>query len=178
MNTKVIIGIVIAVLVLAGAYLLFMKPDGEVNPAMEQTGNSAPLETTNPNVQTTTTSTTTTTSGTTNSGTSVGVTTGLPVTVTYTNTGFSPKSISVAVGTTVHFVNASSHSMWVASDVHPSHTAYDGTNLQQHCATGTSFDECKAVNAGATYNFTFSKAGSFSYHNHLQANDTGSVVVK
>lgn len=101
------------------------------------------------------------------------------VTVTYTDQGFSPKSVTVPLGTTVTFVNQSSGGMWVASAKHPSHTVYAGTSLSEHCpdTTGTAFDECKADAAGVSYSFTFAKAGTWGYHNHVQAADFGSVTV-
>lgn len=100
-------------------------------------------------------------------------------TVTYTNDGFSPATITVNVGDTVRFVNQSTKSMWVGGDQHPSHADYDGTTRQEHCAAGTaSFDQCTGTGSGTTWEFTFDKAGTFGYHNHLGASDSGTVVVK
>jgi plastocyanin len=112
----------------------------------------------------------------------VAVTPGMPAPlVTYSDKGFSPKTLSVKVGDTVRFVNNSSHGMWVASNTHPTHTQYDGTSLSQHCSasanTNGGFDECTPVDPGTVYSFTFTKAGSFMFHNHLQASDTGTVTV-
>ncbi len=102
--------------------------------------------------------------------------------VTYTDSGFAPKIATVAVGTTVRFVNTSTHGMWVGSDDHPTHTKYDGTSTKEHCASGVNtngtFDGCVAVAPGTVYNFTFTKAGTFTYHNHTKSGDTGTVVVK
>ena len=101
------------------------------------------------------------------------------VTVAYTNTGFSPATIAVNVGDTVRFVNQSTKSMWVGADVHPSHANYDGTTRQEHCAAGAaSFDQCTGTGSGTTWEFTFDKTGTFGYHNHLGAADTGTVIVK
>ncbi|KND50350.1 MAG: hypothetical protein AB202_01695 [Parcubacteria bacterium C7867-007] len=102
-------------------------------------------------------------------------------TVSYTDAGFSPKTINVKVGDTVKFVNNSANRMWVGADEHPTHTGYDGTSTQEHCsdgkATGGTFDQCSGGPAGTTYSFTFTKAGSFDYHNHARASDAGTVVV-
>lgn len=97
-------------------------------------------------------------------------------TVKYTDTGFSPESLSVPLGTTVTFINQSSGDMWVGSDEHPSHTGYDGTSRAEHCAAGAapSFDQCAT---GSTYSFTFEKAGTFEYHNHRNAQAHGVIVV-
>src|SRR5690349_717233 len=48
--------------------------------------------------------------------------------VTFTDSGFSPASITVQTGETVRFLNQSSRGMWVGSDEHPTHTEYDGTS--------------------------------------------------
>lgn len=104
-----------------------------------------------------------------------------PITVTYTDQGFSPKSVSIAQGQTVTWVNNTSHNMWVASAKHPEHTGYDGTNREAHCAasyTGAKpFDECAQAAPGASYSFTFTKAGTWPYHDHVNATMFGSVVV-
>lgn len=104
-----------------------------------------------------------------------------PAIVTYTDRGFSPASVTVAEGQSVTFVNRSSNRMWVASAVHPTHEAYDGTSKDQHCAAGYSgpapFDECAAVASGGSYTFAFAKAGTWNYHNHMSASDTGEVIV-
>ncbi len=99
-------------------------------------------------------------------------------TVTLTNEGFSPATVTVNVGDTVRFVNQSTKTMWVGADVHPSHADYDGTTRQEHCPTGGSFDQCTGSGSGTTWEFTFDKAGTFGYHNHLGASDTGTVIVK
>lgn len=103
------------------------------------------------------------------------------ITVTYTDQGFSPASVTVAEGQTVTWVNRSSGNMWVASGVHPTHALYDGTNANTHCAAGyaggTPFDECAAIGAGASYSFTFTKTGDWKYHNHMSTGDTGEVIV-
>lgn len=101
-----------------------------------------------------------------------------PITVTYTSSGFSPSKVTIKAGQIVTFVNQSNNRMWVASDPHPSHTAYDGTSKTQHCAAGYTpapFDECTA---GQSYSFTFTKVGTWGYHNHAVDEDTGSVVVE
>jgi plastocyanin len=125
-----------------------------------------------------------TTGATDNGGLQVGVgaggsvTTTEPVTVTYTDSGFSPKTVNVKVGQAVTFVNQSSHPMWVASDPHPLHNGYDGTTRDTHCAasyTGPKpFDECSTA---TSFTFTFTKAGTWGYHNHAVDEDAGTVVV-
>ena len=98
------------------------------------------------------------------------------VTVTYSDAGFSPKSVTVLVGTKVIFVNQSTKNMWVASAKHPDHTVYSGTSLAQHCpdTANSAFDQCST---STSYSFTFNKVGTWKYHNHVNASDFGTVVV-
>ncbi|MDE2078922.1 MAG: hypothetical protein KGI73_00895 [Patescibacteria group bacterium] len=102
------------------------------------------------------------------------------VTVTYDGSSFSPSTINIHTGDTVTFVDSSSNPMWVASGVHPTHTVYDGTDRSTHCATGytgpTPFDECQA--STASYSFTFTKTGTWPFHNHVNPSATGKVVVE
>lgn len=98
--------------------------------------------------------------------------------VTYNGTSFSPSTVTVKLGGTVTWTDTSGQ-MWVASDPHPIHNGYDGTTRQEHCAPGytgaTPFDECTP---GATYSFTFTKSGSWGYHDHLNHSALGTVVVQ
>ncbi len=105
------------------------------------------------------------------------------VTIVYSDQGFSPSSITVKQGQIVTWVNQSSENMWIASDVHPVHTLYDGTSLNQHCVNGaptssTVFDECVAGASGASYSFTFIKVGSWKYHNHVDSSMKGTIIVQ
>jgi len=88
------------------------------------------------------------------------------VVVTYTDSGFAPSPIRVKVGSIVTFVNESSGMMWVASDPHPSHTLLSG------------FDELTSVGKGGTYEYTFAKVGTWTYHNHVSPSVKGSVIVR
>jgi len=102
--------------------------------------------------------------------------------VTFTDNGFSPSSVTIARGETVRFINDSSRGMWVGADEHPTHTEYDGTSTREHCAngmnTGNSFDQCSSVAKGEFWDYTFEKTGSFGFHNHVGASNTGTVVVR
>lgn len=98
-------------------------------------------------------------------------------TVTYTAAGFSPQTATIRAGQSVTFTDQGGRGMWVASALHPTHAVYAGTTLAEHCpdAAGTAFDQCAA---GETYTFTFEKAGTWRYHNHLNPGDTGTIVVQ
>ncbi len=100
-------------------------------------------------------------------------------TVTYDGSSFSPSSVTIAKGGTVTFVDNSSNPMWVASNPHPTHEGYDGTTRSQHCAAGYNgtapFDQCSP---GTSFSFTFGKAGSWGYHDHLNHSAQGTVTVQ
>jgi plastocyanin len=91
---------------------------------------------------------------------------GQTVTVTYTGGSFSPNPITIKKGYTVMFVNKGDYQMWIASDPHPSHTNNPG------------FDEKGAVGKDGSYSFTFTKVGTWGYHNHLNHSQTGTVIVQ
>ncbi len=100
----------------------------------------------------------------------------MSATITYNGDSFSPSSVTIKKGGTVKWVNTSGGSMWVASAQHPSHTVYSGTARESHCpdTSGTAFDQCAG---GGDYSFTFNKVGSWNYHDHINANLFGKVVV-
>ena len=87
-------------------------------------------------------------------------------TIFYTDKGFSTNSIEVTVGTKVVFINQSAGLMWVASAVHPTHQALPG------------FDQLTAVPNGTSYEYTFTKTGTWKYHDHLNPEARGVVTVK
>lgn len=147
--------IVLIIVVLGGWFLL------SGTPAKAPSTDQAPVATS--------TTTDTTPAATTTQG----------VTVAYTDQGFSPSSVAVPLGTTVTFVNQSAKNMWVASAMHPTHTLYSGTSLSQHCpdAANASFDQCAAGAPGSSFLFTFSKEGTWKYHDHTDATQFGTIIV-
>lgn len=86
-------------------------------------------------------------------------------TITLTDSGYSPTSLTIDAGETVTFVNNSSGKMWTASASHPTHTDYPA------------FDEKSAADHGQSWSFTFTKAGTWKYHNHLNPSQFGTVKV-
>lgn len=85
--------------------------------------------------------------------------------ITYSTDGFSPKSVTVKKGSTVRWTNQGQGGMWVASAMHPTHQLLPG------------FDQLKSVGTAGIYEYTFVKVGTWKYHNHVAASDTGIVVV-
>ncbi len=96
-------------------------------------------------------------------------------TVTYSNDGFSPQSITISKGDTVRFVNESSSRMWIGSDMHPTHSLYP-LKSSSDCL-GSLFDQCTGGQNGNVWEFTFTEAGVHGYHNHLRASKRGTITV-
>lgn len=88
------------------------------------------------------------------------------VVVSMTDVGFFPASISIEVGSTVTFVNDGQSLHWPASNVHPTHDLLSG------------FDSEKGISTGGAYAFTFTKKGEWSFHDHLNPDSTGTIVVE
>lgn len=86
-------------------------------------------------------------------------------TITITDAGFSPKSITVKSGVVVTFMNTSKNTISVNSNDHPTHMKYPALNL------GT-------VDSGKSLQAVFDVNGTYQYHNHLKAEQTGEIVVK
>lgn len=96
--------------------------------------------------------------------------------VEYTDNGYVPARVTIKKGETVRFVNNSTRGNWVGGDNHPSHTIYPEKSASD--CLGTSFDTCRALQAGEFWEFTFNHTGSWGYHNHIRARDGGTVVVQ
>lgn len=95
--------------------------------------------------------------------------------VEYTDSGFSPATVTVSQGETVRFVNNSSRGVWVGGDNHPTHGIYP--EVTENDCLGTSFDTCRTLQAGEFWEFTFNHKGEWGYHNHVRASEAGTVVV-
>ncbi len=88
------------------------------------------------------------------------------VTVSIDDEAFMPATLTVKAGTTVTFVNNGQALHWPASNPHPIHTGMPG------------FDSRKGLATGETYSFTFTKAGTFGMHDHLNTRLIGTIVVQ
>ncbi|MEX0917193.1 MAG: hypothetical protein WDZ90_01585 [Candidatus Paceibacterota bacterium] len=87
--------------------------------------------------------------------------------VTYTDAGFSPRSLTAKVGDTVFFWNKSSERMWISSNV--SLCAEDVANL---------FDTCGDIAIGNGWTYTFNESGSFTYNDNNRPSNTGTIIVE
>ncbi len=97
--------------------------------------------------------------------TASGQSTGEVATITYSDNGFSPFTITVKSGTTVTIKNESSHGLQFDSDPHPAHTDDEELNVN-------------SVPEGGSETFVVKRTGTFGYHNHLNPSDTGTIVVE
>lgn len=86
--------------------------------------------------------------------------------VTYDGRAYSVSNLSISVGDTVTWNNESTKSFWPASNVHPTHQILP------------ELDALKPLGAGSEYSFTFTKAGSWSWHDHLHPNLGGTITVQ
>lgn len=85
--------------------------------------------------------------------------------VKITSSGFVPKAITVKVGESISWENTDTAAHTVNSDNHPTHLLYPFLNV------GT-------IKPGETKSLTPSKAGTFTYHDHLNPSLTGSITVE
>src|SRR3989338_3951295 len=99
-------------------------------------------------------------------------------TIEMTSDGFSHGTLTIKAGDTVTFINKDSGQHWPASAVHPTHAAYDGTSLSEHCPDGNSFDACRGLENGEEYSYKFEKTGTWKYHDHLRPGQAGTIVVQ
>jgi plastocyanin len=105
---------------------------------------------------------------------------GVETVVEMRNDGFYPKEATIAAGTSIVFKNVSDEPYWPASNIHPTHTLYPGSDIDK-CGTETRvrlFDACAPIMPGESYEFTFEHPGTWKYHDHLRANRSGTVVVE
>lgn len=90
------------------------------------------------------------------------------------SSGFSPSSLEIKNGDMVTWTNKDAAAHWVASDVHPSHSAYP----QPGGCLGSKFDACRAIQPGETFSFNFFNSGAWGYHDHFNSGVKGMVIVK
>lgn len=148
MNKKAIIAIVILVIVVAGATLWMLRKDPV---ATETSTNNTP--------------TTSDSNANSSSPTDTATPTGSEAVITYSDSGYSPSSVTVKAGDKVIIKNTSSRSMQFDSDPHPAHTTNPELNVG-------------AVSPGQEMSFVVDTKGTFGYHNHLNASQKGTIIVQ
>src|SRR5437660_1005968 len=76
--------------------------------------------------------------------------------ITYSDTGFSPKIVTIKKGDTLTFNNGSETDMWVASNYFPTSTLYPGTadaKCKNDPIPAGMFEECTGVSNGSHWSF-------------------------
>jgi len=86
------------------------------------------------------------------------------VTVTVTKNGFSPKEVTIEVGSAVRWTNKSGEPQTVNSDNYPTNQLHKELNFGEF-----------ANNSSVVY--TFTKPGTYGYHNQFHHKQTGEIIV-
>lgn len=100
--------------------------------------------------------------------------------VVYSDSGYSPKELTIKKGDTVKFHNESTRETWPASAMHPSHSLYPGSSIQK-CETEEMtniFDACMGLKQGEEWSFMFDHVGTWGYHDHLNSSMFGKIMVQ
>lgn len=89
--------------------------------------------------------------------------------VTYTDSGFSPASLTIKSGENITWVNNAESKVQVGSASHPTHT------VNQEL-TGNSF--IIELAPGQSRTVQLIKKGEWGYHDHLRSGMTGTIIVE
>ncbi len=82
--------------------------------------------------------------------------------VTYSDSGFSPSTVTIKKGDTVIFKNSASDGMRVASNPHPIHNGYP---TKGGCVSST-FDSCNNIPPGKSWSFMFTIVGTWKFRSN------------
>lgn len=86
--------------------------------------------------------------------------------IAITSKGFEPSEITMKVGDKITFANMDTNDHWPASDPHPVHSIEPG------------LDPKKALAPKETFEYSFEKAGTFPFHDHLNPTYKGIITVE
>lgn len=86
-------------------------------------------------------------------------------TVTYTNDGFSPASVTVPSGSALRIVNNSDEAVGPRSDPHPAHNLNPELNFSD-------------IEPGQSATMVLTEQGTWGYHNTLKEDHRGTVTVE
>lgn len=84
--------------------------------------------------------------------------------VSVTDNGFVPQSVTIKAGMTVTWTNKTNGTVNVSSDPYPLNNGYLPLNLGN-------------LNSGESLSLTFSKTGTYWYHNHIIPPQKGTIIV-
>lgn len=85
--------------------------------------------------------------------------------IKYTSQGFEPAELRIKKGNIVNWLNESSENATVNSADHPTHKLHSFLNLGE-------------FSPGSSVQVTFDTPGTFKYHNHLNPDQKGTVIVE
>lgn len=143
--TKAIAGVVIVAVLAIGGYFAFHKGSpGSLYGGNNNGGGSAPSS---------------------QAPAAGGGNQSVAATITYTDSGFSPQTVTVKAGDKILIKNGSSAPMEFDSDPHPIHT--DDPELNEG-----------VIEPGASATITVNVKGTHGYHNHLDPSQTGTIIVE
>lgn len=91
------------------------------------------------------------------------------ITITFTVAGFSPSKVTLKNGGKITWVNKSRKEVKIGANPHPIHTG----NIE---VSGGDFT--LDLTPGDQDTVVLTKVGTFGYHNHLNAGEGGTIVVK
>ena|SRR3989338_8944018 len=86
-------------------------------------------------------------------------------TISVTDTGFEPQTVTIKAGTEVVWINNTSATTNVSSAKHPTHLEYPPLNLAN-------------FEPGESVSLVFTEPGTYKYHDHLNPTKFGTVVVE
>lgn len=87
-------------------------------------------------------------------------------TIILTENGFSPDKIKINNGDAIIFKTETGKPFWPASDLHPTHGIYP------------EFDPLEPVPSEKSYEFVFTKKGTWRFHDHLEPYFRGVIEVQ
>lgn len=87
------------------------------------------------------------------------------VNISFTDKGFVPQTVTIKSGMAIRWKNESGETASVNSDDHPANRKFPELNLGRF-----------AKNESLTH--TFSKPGTYTYHNHLTPTQKGTIIVQ
>ena len=88
-----------------------------------------------------------------------------PYEIKVTNAGFDPETVTIKVGDIVVFKNSDKATHNIQSDPHPQHTLYKQLNLGN-------------IEGIDTKSLMFPKVGTYTFHDHLNPSNTGTIIVE
>lgn len=93
---------------------------------------------------------------------------------------YEPSEVTILQGETVIFENVSTKARWPASNIHPTHTVYPGSDIKDCWSEEEKvmFDACRGLAPGESFRFTFTKVGSWRFHDHLDSTIVGEITVE